>query len=214
MALSKYVSTQETTNLARVARTILGPCTDVLRDVLAKEIPPLTLSQKVKSFLASLLKKQKKCPITKHQESIINSGNYKDLDITLLYFLLRNVSKIPPHKKGWGNEPHSGDRSASANIERIRIIRNEHYGHANTFVISDTAFEQIWKNIFQIVKELESYIGTSTEFQDALTDLKTCSMDPDTENLYINRVVKQEDEILILKSIKLKLFLLSLFKKK
>lgn len=203
MALLKYKSTRETTNLARVARTILGPCTDVLRDVLAKEVPQLTLSQKVKTYLARL-PNHKKCPITKHQQNIIDSGDYKDFDITLLVFLLRNVSQIPPHKKQWGNEPHSGDRSVSANIERIRIIRNEHYGHANEIDLSDTAFEKIWKSILKIVKELESYIGTSTKYQDALVDLKTCHMDPDAQNHDINCVLQQQqDEISILKSIKL-----------
>lgn len=50
MALSKYDSTRETTNLARVARIILGPCTDVLRAVLANEMLPAALSHNVKTF--------------------------------------------------------------------------------------------------------------------------------------------------------------------
>lgn len=40
MASSKYASTRETTNLARVARIILGPCTDVPCAILKKEISP------------------------------------------------------------------------------------------------------------------------------------------------------------------------------
>lgn len=67
MANAKYASTRETTNLARIARIILGPCTDVLCDVLKKEIPPSTLSQKVKIYLATL-PKQKQPPITKEQK--------------------------------------------------------------------------------------------------------------------------------------------------
>lgn len=151
MALLKYKSTRETTNLARVARTILGPCTDVLRDVLAKEVPQLTLSQKVKTYLARL-PNHKKCPITKHQQNIIDSGDYKDFDITLLVFLLRNVSQIPPHKKQWGNEPHSGDRSVSANIERIRIIRNEHYGHANELIYLTQLLKKYGKVYLKLLK--------------------------------------------------------------
>lgn len=98
MANSKYASTRETTNLARVARIILGPCTDVLCDVLKKEIPPSTLSQKVTTYLANL-PKQKQPPITKEQERIIHNGNYSDFDITFLFFLLRNISNISPHAK-------------------------------------------------------------------------------------------------------------------
>lgn len=64
MAQSKYASTQETTNLARVARVILGPCTDILRAVLQNEITPSDLSNKVKTYLAKPPKGEK-TPITK-----------------------------------------------------------------------------------------------------------------------------------------------------
>lgn len=61
MSLSKYESTQETTNFARVARIILGPCTDVLRAVLAKEITPLNL---IKAFNACIAQ-NKKLPLSR-----------------------------------------------------------------------------------------------------------------------------------------------------
>lgn len=66
-----------------------------------------------------MLSKGKQPQITKEQEKIIHNGNYAEFDITLLYFSLRNISKIPPHVKQWGNEPIPSDRSVSANIERI-----------------------------------------------------------------------------------------------
>lgn len=188
MALSKYDSTLETTNLARIARIILGPCTDVLRDVLRKKISPLALSHNVKTFIANH-PKNKKPPINKSQERLVYGGNYSDFDITLLYILLRNVCSISPHINQWGNDPDPGDRSVSANIERIRLIRNEYYGHATDFFISVAKFEQKWKKVFQIVKDLESYLGTETDYQNALTELKTCSMDPDAEKTYIEKLL-------------------------
>lgn len=66
MSLSKYESTQETTNFARVARIILGPCTDVLRAVLAKEITPLNL---IKAFNACIAQ-NKKMPLSQEQEQL------------------------------------------------------------------------------------------------------------------------------------------------
>lgn len=188
MALSKYDSTLETTNLARIARIILGPCTDVLRDVLRKKFSPIALSHNVKTFIANH-PKNKKPPINKSQERLVYGGNYSDFDITLLYILLRNVCSISPHINQWGNDPDPGDRSVSANIERIRLIRNEYYGHATDFFISVAKFEQKWKKVFQIVKDLESYLGTETDYQNALTELKTCSMDPDAEKTYIEKLL-------------------------
>lgn len=161
MALSKYESTRETTNFARVARIILGPCTSVLRDILKKEIPPFGFHHTVNTFFANS-DKHKKSTISVTQKQLVLKGKYSEFDITLLYYLLRNVCSIPQHINLWGNVPNQVDRSMPANIERMRILRNE-YGHTTDFFLSDSDFEQKWKDIFQIVKELESNLGTGTD---------------------------------------------------
>lgn len=191
MATSNYDSTSETTNLARIARIILGPCTDVLRAVLKKEMPPATLSQNLKTFLANL-PRHKKPPISKTQEHIVYGGNFSHFDTTLLYFLLRNICSIPEHRQKWGKKPSPTDRSVSANIERIRLIRNDYYGHVASFSLPDPDFINQWNDLFVIVKELESYIGSSTDHQDAVTRLKSCSMDPEVEQNFIDRLLVVE----------------------
>lgn len=192
MALSKYVSTRETTNLARVARIILGPCTDVLRAVLKKEMLPAALSHNVNIFMANP-PKHRKSPISKTQQQQINRGNYSNFDIPLLYVLLRNICSIPQHRLKWGNTPSPTDRSLSANIERMRLVRNKYYGHATHFAIQDTEFINQWNELFSIVKELEAYIGSSTDYQDAVTELKSCSMDQEVEQKFIDRLLLIED---------------------
>lgn len=84
IAQSKNLSTRETTNLARLSRIVLGPCTDVLRAILRKEIPLSSFSQKVKTFLDKAPK--------------------QDFVISLLYVLLRNITQIQPHINKWGNK--------------------------------------------------------------------------------------------------------------
>lgn len=188
MALSKYESTRETTNLARVARIILGPCTDILLDILWKQISPSALSHNVKTFIAKT-PKRKQCPINPQQAQLVFSGNYSDFDITLLYVLLRNMCLIPPHANQWGHDPSPGDRSVSANIERIRILRNEYYGHVTQISLSDTDFKKTWKNIFQIIKELEGYLSNGTKYRDDLLELKICTMQ--------NDIIQREGNILL-----------------
>lgn len=197
MSLSKYESTQETTNFARVARIILGPCTDVLRAVLTKDITPPNLIKKVKTYIAH----NKKPTINKEQEMRINKGNYFEFDITLLYFLFRNISSIKPHSKQWGNSPDPLDRSVSANIERIRGIRND-YVHRKHPSISKSDFDREWRNIYRIVKELGRPLGSSNDLQDAMTEIKTCSMDPEVEQSYIQKlkiVENLQEDVNILK---------------
>lgn len=190
MSHSKYESNRETTNLARVARIILGPCTDLLRYVL-KTISPPDLKNKVKIFIANI-PKNKRPPINQNQVQVVLGGNYSDFDITLLYFLLRNICSLPTHGNQWGNDPSPGDKSVSANIERIRIIRNEFYGHATHFSLSDVDFQLKWNQLFEIVKELEGNFGTSTYHQDAVTEIKSCPMDQEAVKNYIERLLVVE----------------------
>lgn len=187
LTLPNYDSTRETTNLARAARIVLGPCTDILRAVLMKEVLPSILIQKVKTYLANI-PKHKKPPINQKQEQLVYGGNYTEFDITLLYFLLRNICSIPPHKKQWGNEPDPLDKSVSANIERIRLIRNQ-YGHTSEITISNKDFNMKCQQIFDIFLELEKYLGTTNVYQNELKKIKTCSMDPDREKQYIEQLL-------------------------
>lgn len=70
------------------------------------------------------------------------SKDYSNFDISLLYLLLRNICPIQPHKNKWGNAPLPEDRSLSANIERIRIIRNQYLVHISNFSLSNIEFER------------------------------------------------------------------------
>lgn len=172
MALSKYASTIETINFIRVAQIILGPCSGVLRDIIKKEMIPTALSHNVKTFVRNL-PRNTKSPISKQQETFIYNEDYSEFDITLLYILFRNICCIPPHSQNWGNKPRPNDRCLSANIERIRLMRNIYFGHNPKSTISDSDFTQICDEFFEIVQELEKYLGTSTMYQKAVLHLTT-----------------------------------------
>ncbi|XP_052691383.1 uncharacterized protein LOC128169265 [Crassostrea angulata] len=190
MSNSKFKLTGENTNLARVAQMILGPCTNVLRDVLRKEIAPSNLETKVRAYIA----KTKKPVINQHQETLVYSKDYLKFDVTLLYFLLRNMCSIQPHSNTWGNNPQPGDRGVSGNIERIRLIRNE-YGHNSERSISDIDFKIKYKYIKGIVRELENYLGSSTKYQDEVKELKTCTMDPTQSEKNIKELLDLHEKI-------------------
>ncbi|XP_061164475.1 uncharacterized protein LOC133173510 [Saccostrea echinata] len=186
MSLSKY-ATPEAANTARLAMVLLGPCADTLRAILRKEVSPSDLSNKVQDFRNDAVRNRQKIKnLNSDQEKIvfplptrIYKGDYTDLDISLLYYLLRNLCKtISPPSKGWGNIPDPNDRSVAANIERMRMLRNECYGHTTDLSLSQAEFELNWQIIWDIVVELEQHLGT-TVYQDAVTKIKTCSIDPE-----------------------------------
>lgn len=175
----------ENLNFARLSCIIFGPLTDVLRSVLEKEISPPSLSKRVNEYLATL-QGTKRYVITNDQKTLISEGDYSKFDITLLYYLCRNVCAIPPHTNQWGNRPSPEDRSVSANIERIRLIRNE-YAQSHPS-ISNSDFKRICQKMLNIIQQLEKNLGTSTEFHDAVLEIKTKPMNQEESTKYIEKL--------------------------
>ncbi|XP_062614802.1 uncharacterized protein LOC134276579 isoform X1 [Saccostrea cucullata] len=198
MSLSKRTSTPETANTARLARLILGPCSDVLRDILKKKIPPSELPKVMKQWSHSYLKNKKGIPFTAvnaSQQQIVfpvqlnqYKGDYSDLGIPLLYHILRIVRKIPLPPKGWGKIPDPNDTSVAANIERISLLRNKYSANSKDLSLSDSEFNRKWENILKIIIELEQHIGSSTVYKDSVTEIKSCFIEPEDAQKYIERL--------------------------
>lgn len=171
----------ENLNFARLSRIIFGPLTDVLRSVLEKEISPPVLSKRV-NYLATT-----RYVLNNYHKTLISEGDYSKFAITLLYYLCRNVCAIPPHRNQWGNRPSPEDRSVPANIERIRLIRNE-YAHTSHLSISNSDFVRRYQEMLNIIQQLEKYLGTSTEFYDAVWEIKTKPMNQEESTKYIEKL--------------------------
>ena len=77
-----------------------------------------------------------------------NNPNINDFDITLLSVLLRNICGLsPPSTTGWDNVPTPSDHSVEADIVRIKLFRNEHFGHIPHSAISEADFKALWTEI-------------------------------------------------------------------
>ncbi|XP_062617987.1 uncharacterized protein LOC134279594 [Saccostrea cucullata] len=191
MAVSLYASTEETTNRNRVCRLILGPCTHQLQD--QNRVAPHNFSFTIKMCIKNLPR------LTVAQRNIIlpstgtYTGNYTDFDISLLYILLRKISSIPPHTNSWGNDPHPSDKSLSANIEWIRIYRNE-CAHSTATALSNTEFTLIWSKIKDIVIELDGYLNNSRKYELEVDFLRHETMDPTLSKSFHDQLQKQAIE--------------------
>nr|XP_022299075.1 uncharacterized protein LOC111107927 isoform X2 [Crassostrea virginica] len=193
MASSSYAATEEMTNLNRVSRLLMGPCTDQLRDLLRFYIP-------LASFLTVIQMEKSRLPrLTSPQRNLIlpscgvYSVNYNDMDISLLYILLRNVCGIKAHNKGWGNIPDSTDRSVSANIERIRLARNECSHFAGG--MCNCEFNRIWSDIKAAVVDLDKYLGIGKKFQEQVDFVRNDTMDPARDKHFSDQLLEQMKEI-------------------
>ncbi|XP_062584082.1 uncharacterized protein LOC134245848 [Saccostrea cucullata] len=193
MAGPAYSSTEETTNACRACRLLLGPCTDQLRDVLLHHVPPSTFPHVIKQKISYLPR------LTTPQMNLIlprgssYTGTYCDFDISLLYILLRNICGIPPHSKGWGNSPDLTDKSLSANIERIRIARNQCV-HSSGPELSNADFNNIWSTVRSAVVDLDSCLSNLNKYEKEVDFLRHETMDPVRDRHFIEELRKQSEE--------------------
>lgn len=110
-------------------------------------------------------------------DDAIYSGDLTDLDISLLYIILRNFNTICPHLNGWGNKPADNDRSQSANIDRIRIMKNKYVSHSSTYSLQEREFLITWKDIRQCIVELGG-----SEYTQRIDYLLTSEINPVIEH--------------------------------
>ena len=193
MASTSYAATEEMTNINRVARVLMCPCTDQLRDLLRFYIPPASFPsviQRERSRLPRLTEPQRKLILPNFG---VYSGNYDDMDISLLYILLRNVCGIQAHNRGWGNTPDSADRSVSANIELIRLARNQ-CGHSLGGMCY-TEFNQIWSEIKAAVVDLDKALGNGNKYQAIVDFIRNDTMDPVRDKHYRDQLHEQMKQI-------------------
>ena len=211
MFSSKHLSTRYTTNFARLCR-LLSVCAELLRDVLHHYISEVSLFFELDAAHAKLmtvLNSSQKDILYRKRQSLLP---YDDLDIALLYILLRNLCDDNTHKlkngqkgmkspqNGWGKIPFQQDRSIAANIERIRYFRNE-ICHRERDSVTDNDFIVTWKKMEMVVAEIEKKLNNQiypTKYVDTLKDIKEISMDPEESLKYIEKIenMKREQECL------------------
>ena len=196
---SSYLPCKESTNYMRLCQLIVTICTDVLRCILDKYIPPSSL-QSTLNNINSLLSGSG-CHLSKQQKAILfprgpNPAvvSTNDFDVSLLYILLRNIAGIMPHSNGWGNTPKTNDISLSACIENIRIARNSLERHCLTGKISDADFNDIWSTLRSVVEDLETNELSGTTFAEAIDELYDADLDPVTSEEYIEEIKRMEIE--------------------
>ena len=181
-------------NYFRVCQLLVDKGGDALRAALHLIHPPSTLSA-VLNANKSVLKKIRYSVINASQWNLLfpasGSPDSKNFDVTLLTILLRNICGLHPPATGWNVLPPTIDTSISANIARIKIFRNEVYGHRPSAELDDSAFETLWQEISNPLVKL----GIP---QQDIDDLKEALLSPEEES-YVERLKQWkelEDEVL------------------
>ena len=117
-----------------------------------------------------------------------------DCDISVMYSIIRGLPKSQnpsSPSNGWGKAPQVCDLSMWADIERMRDMRNSCFAHMPHATVSDTEFNSKKQSAEDIVKRLDSNLGTS--FQNDLgTILNDWQTDKDLVQNYTNYITKMK----------------------
>ncbi|CAG2233584.1 unnamed protein product [Mytilus edulis] len=139
----------------KVVQLITNIAKDVLVDVLKCRLPCANFGYAFNGMKNRILPQ-----LNNHGRQLLYpdgssySGDLSDLDISLIYTILRNMNTITPQLNGWGNMPKDTDRSLSANIDRIRIFKNNYVSHCSNLSLDEQDFLQTWKEISKCIIEL------------------------------------------------------------
>lgn len=174
-----------TENFSRLCQLIMKICSDLLRDILSRYIKPAELRSELnknKSKLEKIMNHQQKQLI--YSVTCKTSLAAKDLDISLLYIILRNICNIPSHKNGWGKQPMKADNSISACIERIRFQRNLISAHSTNGEVDEAKFHNYWDELSGTVLEIEKQLIGGESYERAVKSLLTCDLNPGRTEIY------------------------------
>ena len=176
----KFSLTKPAENFCRLCQLIITVCSDLFRDILSHHIKPKNLRRELDNNKNTLLRILN---IPDHKKLLFpqsggQSLSAKDMDLTLLYFLLRNICGIPKHQNGWGNTPKIGDITLAACIERIREQKNAIASHSNIGEIDDIRFQDIWMKLQTDIVNIEKEVIGGDMHERAVKMLLSCDLTP------------------------------------
>ncbi|XP_068730104.1 uncharacterized protein [Montipora capricornis] len=192
---SPLASSTEKTNGAKLSRLLIDGGTTVLRNTFDKHHPPARLAADLIanfSKLDTLFRKRVICK-AQWQQLFPPNGAKPDsnsFDITLLFLLLNTICGVSPPPSGWHTKPPPSDTSPEANLARIKIFRNELYGHVSSTGVDTPTFKTLWQEISAALISLgldqaeidrlqaercgeDDYINVLTDWEDSERKIKS-----------------------------------------
>ena len=153
---SPLASSAEKTNGAKLNRLLIDGGTTVLRTIFDGYHPPARLSAGLNahSFTLNSLLGKRVLRAAQWDKLFPPDGAAPDsqtFDITLLFLLLTNICGLSPPRSGWHSKPSPSDNSLEANLARVKLFRNELYGHVTSTGIDTPTFTSLWQEISAVL---------------------------------------------------------------
>ena len=179
---------QAKANFNRICQLLIDKGSDALRRALHVMHPAPTLAAALHSHRKTLQRLRYNVINPPQWRLLYPAGppNSNDFDITLLTILLRNICGLSSPATGWKVKPPSTDTSISANILRIKLFRNDVYGHTASAQYDDARFEKLWQEISQPLIKLGI-------LQQEIDELKVAPLSPE-EKSYVETLMEWKEQ--------------------
>ena len=194
--MASFSSIEERCHFARINRLLIDVTGDIMRNELKLHIPCTSLKGTIASCMnRSVLAKAK---TFQAQIDRVHVEGYKELDLSFLYTLLRNLCPmITPPSGGWDitrkqtssgqkrpTSPLSGhsfplpsEQNHGDDIERIHLTRND-IDHAASASLTEQEIKFYWYNLADVCQRMDTrHAMFRSQYTTLLKLLETCPID-------------------------------------
>lgn len=168
--LPYYIYGKECNNFSRLSRLITEVCTDLIRILFSKHIPPddLITTLKTKShYLKQKLNQDQKKMIYQNGNTVHPSLTTKDLDISAMVKILRRLRYVSEKR----------DIRIADYVKIISDWKNSMQSHTTNGRVEDGKFKTIWKELKSAVIYIEEKLIGGDLFQRAVEYLYSWNND-------------------------------------
>ena len=183
------MATVDTLRYTRATLVIADVFTGMMRDLLTTMVSPSNLDIMTSQMaFQKLLQKHEKALIGTLKRSYLN-----ELDIGLIYKIIRHFTFIQAPSRGWGYAPTAGDITIADDIERIRIVRNSLMHRPNP-VLTEPQLDSMFADFKDVSHRFDAYLDrdVTNGYQTAVDEYRTGPIDPESEKKYREEIYKIE----------------------